>query len=316
MRYFKWLVAIMLIAVMVILWRDRSGMAGTAKDFDFSNALIPVQEIMPGGPGKDGIPAILSPVFADAGSAGGFLKDSDRVMGISINGDARAYPIKILNWHEIVIDKIGGLPVMITFCPLCGTGMVFDRRIKGKEYTFGVSGLLYQSDMLFYDHQTESLWSQIEGRAVTGKMSGAKLKLFTSLNTTWGYWRKKHPGAKALTTDTGHDRDYTRDPYANYNKSQALMFPVLKADRRYNPKDTVIGVKVNGETKAYFFSDLKSLETPLNDTVGGDRVLVYFDKETSTAFVTGKDGARLSSVTGFWFAWYAFNSDTKVYKAQ
>lgn len=316
MKYFKWAVAIVLIALMVIMWRDRSGSAGAASGFDFSNALIPVQRIMPGGPGKDGIPAILNPVFADAGKAGGFLKDSDRILAISINGDARAYPVKILNWHEIVIDKIGGQPVLITFCPLCGTGMMFDRRIKGEEYTFGVSGLLYESDLLFYDHQTDSLWSQIEGRAVTGKMSGAELKLLASLNTTWGYWREKHPGAKALTTDTGHSRDYDASPYGNYNKSQALMFPVLKFDRRYNQKEMVIGVRINGQAKAYFFPDLKKLEAPLDDTIGGDRVQVHFDKETSTAFITGKDGARVPSVTGFWFAWYAFNSDTKVYQAK
>lgn len=315
MKYFKWVIAIALIAVMVILWRDRSGAAGAASGFDFSNAMIPIQRIMAGGPGKDGIPAILNPVFADAGSAGGFLKDSDRVMAISINGDSRAYPVKILNWHEIVIDKVGGQPIMITFCPLCGTGMMFDRRIKGEEYTFGVSGLLYESDMLFYDHQTDSLWSQIEGKAVTGKMSGAELKLLASLNTTWGYWKKKHPDTKALTTDTGHNRDYDANPYGNYNKSPGLMFPVLKTDRQYNQKDMVLGVRINGKAKAYFFPDLKKLETPLSDTVGGVPVLVHFDKETSTAFITGKDGARVPSVIGFWFAWYAFNSDTKVYSS-
>ncbi len=312
MKYFKWAVAIVLIAVMVILWRERSD---AVSDFDLSNALIPVERIMSGGPGKDGIPAIKNPDFTTAGKAGDFLKDSDRVMGVFINGDARAYPVKILNWHEIVIDKVGGQPVMVTFCPLCGTGMTFDRRIKGKEYTFGVSGLLYESDMLFYDHQTSSLWSQIEGKAVTGKMSGSELELLPSLNTTWGYWKKKHPDTKVLTTNTGHSRNYSVDPYENYNKSPTLMFPVVNTDRRYNLKDMVIGVKVNGEAKAYFFSDLEKEKSPLKDSVGGKSVLVHFDKETSTAFINDKSGARLPAVIGFWFAWYAFNSDTKVYGA-
>jgi hypothetical protein len=315
MKYFKWTVAIVLIAVMVVLWRDRSG-AGAASGFDFSNPLIPVQKIMSGGPGKDGIPAILDPKFMDAEKAASFLKDSDRVIAISINGDSRAYPVKILNWHEIVIDKVGGQPVLITFCPLCGTGMMFDRKIKGKEYTFGVSGLLYESDLLFYDHQTDSLWSQIEGKAVTGKMSGSELKLLESLNTTWGYWKKEHPDSKALTTDTGHSRNYDASPYGDYNKSSALMFPVVKTDRQYNLKDMVIGVRINGQAKAYFFPVLKNLTTPLSDTVGGEVVKVHFDKATSTAFITGKDGARVPTVIGFWFAWYAFNSDTQVYKAE
>ena len=134
--------------------------------FDTSRHSIPVDDIYDGGPGKDGIPAILHPKFISAEEADQtFLKKSDRILGIVQNGQAKAYPIKILNWHEIVNDRIGGASIVVTYCPLCGTGMVFDTKVNGRELTFGVSGLLYQSDMLLYDHQTESLWSQIKSEA-------------------------------------------------------------------------------------------------------------------------------------------------------
>ena len=128
--------------------------------FDTSRHSIPVDDIYDGGPGKDGIPAILHPKIISAEEAGQtFLKKSDRILGIVQNGQAKAYPIKILNWHEIVNNRIGGGSMVVTYCPLCGTGMVFDTKVNGRKLTFGVSGLLYQSDMLLYDHQTESLWS-------------------------------------------------------------------------------------------------------------------------------------------------------------
>jgi|FLOH01.1.fsa_nt_gi hypothetical protein len=150
--------------------------------FDFSMHSIPVADIYDGGPGKDGIPAILNPKFISAQEADKtFFKNNDRVLGYVHNGQARAYPIKILNWHEIVNDS----GAVVTYCPLCGTGMVFGTEVKGRKLTFGVSGLLYQSDMLLYDHQTESLWSQIKSEAVTGKLMGSRLKLLSSTHTNW-----------------------------------------------------------------------------------------------------------------------------------
>jgi hypothetical protein len=152
--------------------------------FDTSRHSIPLDDIYDGGPGKDGIPVILKPKFISVKEADRtLLKKDDRVLGYVHNGQARAYPIKILNWHEIVNDRVGGASQVVTYCPLCGTGMVFDTEVKGRHLTFGVSGLLYQSDMLLCDHQTESLWSQIKSEAVTGKLIGARLKLLSSTHT-------------------------------------------------------------------------------------------------------------------------------------
>jgi len=174
--------------------------------FDTSRHSIPVDEIFSGGPKKDGIPALSQPEFVAANKADIFMKDDDRVLGLARNGQVKAYPVKILNWHEIVNDTIGKQGVVVTFCPLCGTGMVFDGKINGKNLTFGVSGLLYQSDMLLYDRATDSLWSQIKGEAVTGPLMGARLKLLSSTQTTWAQWKKNHPETLVLSQKTGYKR--------------------------------------------------------------------------------------------------------------
>tara|TARA_R110001592_G_scaffold246577_1_gene508469 strand:+ start:20751 stop:21287 length:537 start_codon:yes stop_codon:yes gene_type:complete len=143
--------------------------------FDLTNSLIPVAEILSGGPPRDGIPAIDKPSYLRAGKAH-YLNDSDLVLGIVHNGIARAYPVRILVWHEIVNSEFDGEPVVITFCPLCGTGLAFSALVDRQRLDFGVSGLLHNSDLLMYDRQTESLWSQIPGQAVTGDMAGKELR--------------------------------------------------------------------------------------------------------------------------------------------
>ena len=181
--------------------------------FDFSRHSIPVEEIYDEGPGKDGIPSINNPRFISVDQADGdLLADKDRIIGLVVNGKAKAYPIKILNWHEIVHDRIGDRRVVVILCPLCGTGMVFDAMIEGRPMNFGVSWLLYQNDVLLYDHKTESLWSPIEKQAGTGPMTGTPLSLMASMHTNWGFWKKKHPDVMVLSDRTGYRRDYDRDP--------------------------------------------------------------------------------------------------------
>ena len=282
--------------------------------FDLSRHSVPVSEIKSGGPPKDGIPAILKPKFVSAKKAEkAFLKESDRVLGIEIKGVAKAYPIKILNWHEIVNDKISGKNIVVTFCPLCGTGMVFDATIRGQEMSFGVSGLLYQSDMLLYDHKTESLWSQIKSEAVAGTMTGAKLKLISSTHTTWKQWRKLHPKTLVLSNHTGFRRNYDRDPYKGYYKRPDLMFPVAKQNRAYHPKERVIGIEVNGSYKVYPFVELAKTESPVEDVVNGQPLRIEFDSQSQTAMIYDKKGKALPAVVGFWFAWYAFHPETEIF---
>jgi len=284
--------------------------------WDFSRHSIPLGEILSGGPSKDGIPAIHRPRFVPASKASRiFMKDQDRVIALVVNGKKKAYPIKILNWHEIVNDSIGGRHVVVTFCPLCGTGMVFDANAAGRQLNFGVSGLLYQSDVLLYDRQTESLWSQIKQEAVTGKLTGTRLQLLPSTQTTWGAWAKKYPDTFVLSTKTGYSRDYDRDPYEEYYASRAVMFPAGKLNPLYHPKEQVLGVELDGLAKAYPFSELGRVKSPFKDKVGKKTVHVAYDSKTRTATIKDASGKELPSVVGFWFAWYAFHKDTQVYTA-
>ncbi len=283
-------------------------------DFDLSKHNVPLDQIVSGGPGKDGIPAILKPVFVPAHEAG-FLKVEDRILGLKQGGDAKAYPIKILNWHEIVNDTISGKPVVVTYCPLCGTGIGFEASVQGRPHTFGVSGLLYQSDLLMYDHQTQSLWSQISMEAVAGPQTGAKLKPIFLAHTTWEEWQAEHPTTLVLSTKTGSFRDYDRDPYLGYAQSAELMFDTKHFDPRYHPKEWVLGVEVKGAFKAYPFAELKKVKGPFIDRINGQKVRIHFNPRALSASVTDADGRPMPSVTAFWFAWYAFHPDTQVFQA-
>jgi len=281
--------------------------------FDYSKHNIPLNEIHDGGPPKDGIPALYDPEFILADDAK-YLNPKDRVLGISLNGEAKAYPIRILNWHELVNDRVGGENVLISYCPLCGTGMVFEADIKGERYLFGVSGKLYNSDVLFYDKKTESLWSQIRMEAVTGPMTGQKLKLLPAEHTTWEAWRSKHPDTLVLSDKTGHFRDYSNNPYAGYGRSSEIYFPVNHQDNRLPGKEWIVGVVINSQAKAYSFESLKREEAGVKDTIGEEKITIHYDKKSESAVVKNNDGEIIPSVQAYWFAWRAFYPRTELYK--
>lgn len=186
-----------------------SGQCASARQlngFDVSNATIPVEEIRSGGPPRDGIPSIDHPKIEPAPEVN-FLRDDDIVIGVEHKGEARAYPLRILVWHEIVNDVIADKPVTVTYCPLCGTAMVFDATVDGRQRSFGVSGLLFNSDVLMYDRETNSLWSQLGMRAVSGPAVGKTLTWLPSERLTWKAWRTAHPNGEVLSPDTGHRRN-------------------------------------------------------------------------------------------------------------
>jgi hypothetical protein len=284
--------------------------------FDVSNASISTLAIQRGGPPKDGIPAIDRPKFAGAAQAG--LADGDRVLGLALNGIARAYPVRILNWHEVVNDRFGERAIAVTYCPLCGTGMAFEAGSGAQAMSFGVSGLLYNSDVLLYDRKTQSLWSQILQQAISGPARGSKLVAVPLTHTTWADWRRCHPATQVLSTDTGFARDYGRDPYAGYDRVQSLMFEVQHRDDRFALKEWVLGVELGGRTKAYPFGVLArrvDAKGELVDHLGGKRLRVRYDAAHGTAEAFDAEGRPLPSVMAFWFAWVAFHPRTEVLRA-
>lgn len=281
--------------------------------FNLENALVPVDQIVSGGVSRDGIPALYVPEFVDASSAN-FLSDKDRVLGVHRNGEARAYPIKIMNYHELVNDDFDGEGVLVSFCPLCGSGIAFavDVELGG----FGVSGLLYNSDVLMYDRKTESLWSQILGQAISGPARGESLEAIPISNTNWETWRQRYPGTKVLSLETGYGADYERDYYADYRRSRRLWFPVAAKDRRYKPKSMVTGISLEGQHKAYPLDELPDAQTSIDDVFAGQKLTVRYDKSSASVDVYDAAGTELPSVSLFWFAWVAFHPDTEVYVSQ
>ncbi len=285
--------------------------------FDVSNALIDVDQILSGGPKKDGIPAIDKPKFV-AAKHSDFLSSNDRVLGVVIDGVAKAYPIKILNWHEIVNDRIRGNAFVVTYCPLCGTGVAFWSNIRGQKLKFGVSGLLYNSDVLFYDRQTESLWSQIASKAISGKLAGAELEQLVLAHTTWSDWLEKHPRTLVLSTKTGYLRSYNANPYAGYEQSRNLYFEVNhKAPKSYHPKERVLGLNASGVYKAYPFVELnKQAKSQFVDVVNEKSFTILWDQEHQSGSIMDADGNAVPVMQAFWFAWFGFHPQTEVFQAK
>jgi len=289
-----------------------SSIAQNKKGFNIHNATIPQAEIKDGGPPKDGIPSIDFPKFINAQEAS--LENLDRVLGISLNGIAKAYPINILNYHEIVNDYLAKQPVVITYCPLCGSGLAFDAMINNKPTTFGVSGLLYNSDVLLYDRETQSLWSQLKYQAVSGALVGTPLQIIPTEITTWENWKNLYPKTLVLSEETGYYRNYAKNPYPRYEFSSDLYFSVSNTDHRFHAKETIIGIDIAGKFKAYPFSELEKLKGKiLEDTLEEKPIKVKYSSTHKSAVITDSDNNLLPSVTSFWFAWFAFHPDTEVY---
>ena len=302
--------------IMVALWMfSTSVIAATMNGFVLDDALIPEAEIFSGGPQKDGIPSLDHPKFVKAAEAT-FLKDNDRVLALKRNGIAKAYPLRILNWHEIVNDYFGNEGITITYCPLCGSGTASEAKVNGESLQLGVSGLLYNSDVLMYDRQTQSLWSQILSQAVSGPMKGTMLPAVAVTHTTWGDWRKRHPDTLVLGVNTGFNRNYSANPYDGYEKESSIMFPVRFRLEGYHPKEQVLGLVIDGKAKAYPFVELSKGSGEVNDVLGVENVQVRYSHEHKSAEIFDTTGKPLPGITLFWFAWYAFHPGTEVYRGE
>ena len=305
-----------------VLLAATSGQAGagifssTRKNgFDLSQATIPIDDIRRGGPPRDGIPSIDDPKFVSVEAADAFLEDDNLVLSLVGEGFARAYPRRILEHHEIVNDIVGGAPLVISYCPLCGTAMVFDRAVRGRVLEFGVSGLLYQSDVLMYDRQTESLWSQIGSAAVSGDLVGTPLHWLPSRMVRWRSWKAEHPEGEVLSRDTGHRRDYSRSAYAAYYSSSRTMFPVDRHRDDLDTKEWVFGLVVDGQAKAYRVAALPDGRA-LSDVVGGKEIRIRFEQESLSFEAQEADsGEEIPHTLAYWFAWQAFHPETELFGA-
>ena len=316
----------MAILLTLLCLRFCSVYAVAGNGFDLTSTSIPAEEILLGGPPKDGIPSIDKPKF-ELGESVTWLKDEQQVLSLTIDGITKAYPIAILDWHEIVNDNIAGKDVVISYCPLCGTGMGFTAEAGGRSLKFGVSGLLYNSDVLLYDRQTQSLWSQLKSEAISGPMQGEVLEMLPLHQMRWARWKSTYKEGLVLSRDTGHLRDYSNSPYGRYDESPVIYFPVEFLSQAYHPKERVLGVEIDGKFKAYPFAELaKYGGDRVVDRFNGAKLEIHFNAISRTGRVlhlgkeTGESGSKLDSkvipaVNAFWFAWFTFHPETGVFKS-
>ena len=319
-------------------------------------SVVPLDQIVSGGPPPDGIPSIDKPKFTSAQEADKNLKDSELVLGLNINGDIRAYPLQILVWHEIVNDKVGGVPVAVTYCPLCFTNQVFNRALEdGNVVKFGTSGKLYNSNLVMYDRTSDSLWSQALAQGIVGKYAGVDLQRIPFDVANWKEWKQLYPESKVLSRDTGSSRPYGADPYGDYYTNSEVLFPIPNQDDRLGLKEIIIGLENNGQYKAYKLQDVEDKKI-INDQINNKPIVLFslfpfmvrafdplvddqvlqlkynpqnntfidihtesewnFDGEAINGEMKGKNLVRLPYDEGFWFEWVAFHPDTKLYMTQ
>ncbi|MEX0878095.1 MAG: DUF3179 domain-containing protein, partial [Candidatus Spechtbacterales bacterium] len=277
---------------------------------------IPLDEILSGGPPKDGIPSIDEPKFISTSEADEFLKDDEIGLGLFYKDEARFYPFQVMVWHEIVNDKIQGEPILVTYCPLCFTGIVFESKVNGEAQEFGVSGKLWKSNLLMYnrtgDPNTESLWSQVLGEAVVGPETGTKLKIIPSDIVRYSDWKNKYRDTKVLSRDTGHSRSYGRDPYGGYYTSDSFIFNPGFEDERLHPKEFVVGIEVDGKFKAYKADVVK--EGVTEDSVGGVGVKIEKSSVGEFKFTKDDSGEIIPHINAFWFSWVSVHPETELFK--
>jgi len=256
-------------------------------DTNLNKKSINLGELRSGGPPKDGIPAISNPKFISPSQAT-WLKDQEPVISLEYKGVARAYPLQIMIYHEIVNDRIKGDPILVTFCPLCYSAISFSRIVNGETLSFGVSGFLRHSDMVMFDRKTESLWQQFNGKGIVGDYTGTELEKIPSQLISFKQFKESYPSGEVLSRDTGHRRNYGTNPYRGYdniNNSPFLMRE--EPDSRLPPMEKVVGVELNGKTKTYPYSITKEQKV-INDQLAGSNIVVFHTEGATSALDAGR----------------------------
>jgi hypothetical protein len=251
------------------------------QETDFCQHSVSYNEIRSGGPPPDGIPPIDNPNFESVEDAADWLQDQSPVIAFELNGDARAYPLAIMTRHEITNDIVGDVPVVVTFCPLCNSAIVFDRRVNGETLRFGVSGLLRNSDLVMWDDLTQSWWQQFTGEGIVGEMTGVMLTMLPSQVVGFGAYAEQYPDGMVLSRDTGIYSSYGSNPYANYDSGDPFLFSGA-LDERLAPTSRVLAGIIGGEPIAYPFEVLAERQV-INDAVGGRNIVAFWQPGSVSA---------------------------------
>ena len=275
---------------------------------DASKSSIDLNLVLSGGPGKDGIPAINNPKFTNIINSNTHNETRGILFNSTDKTKSKFYPYSILVWHEIVNDVVDETPISITFCPLCDSGIVFDRRVDGEVLNFGVSGLLYESNLLMYDNETESLWSQALGESVVGHYTGTKLTILPLQVITFKELKAKYPDAQVLSTDTGFQRDYTNTPYSGYADSEDTYFPISFKDNRYNAKDPFFIIPISEYSFALQYREFDNGVKIFNTKIGE----ITIRRDGDEIFAMLDDGTNLPGYFEYWFSWATHHQENGI----
>jgi len=250
--------------------------------------LIPESEVFDGGPGKDGIPAISNPSFVSNSSIN-YMKDDDLIIGVKFNGEVRGYPHPILDWHEIINDQIGDNYYSLTYCPLTGSAINYNRDLNGNITTFGVSGFLYNTNLIPYDRGSNSNWSQMKLLCVNGNLKGKSAETYLSIETNWATWKRIFPNAKVVSTNTGYNRNYGNYPYGSYKSNNSLLFPISNSNNKLPKKERVHGIIHNNKTIAFRFNSFNNGISAISKVVENKNIIIIGSKSDNfiVSYYTG-----------------------------
>jgi hypothetical protein len=298
-----------------ILWVLPALLAGAAGaeslgGFELSGLSVPREHVVAGGPGKDGIVSVDAPEFSHIGEATWVGRDTE-VLGIVVGKESRAYPVRMLEYHQIVNDVVDGVPIAVTYDPLAGTPIAFRRQAGGRTLSFGVSGLLYNHNFLLYDRETLSLWSQFLGRAVAGELAGQQLERVPVHQETAASWIARHVDSLFMRPPFPEKVFYQMSPYASYWVQDKTLYPIAAVDPAYHAKELVLGVVVGDTQRAYLGSILTRDGGSVDEKIAGRRVQVRYASETGTFQWEVDDGIQVTEA--YWLAWKAFHPDTEVW---
>lgn len=278
------------------------GAADAEFSTDFSKHTVPYSEILSGGPPKDGIPAISAPALIGVQEANTWLKPVEPVIFIQVGDEARAYPLQILMWHEIVNDTVGGLPLVITFCPLCNTAIAYERTFQGQVLDFGTTGRLRYSNLIMFDRQTETWWQQATGEAIAGEFAGSQLTFYPAIIVSWQEFMTNHPDGLVLSRQTGYSRSYGQNPYTGYDdiNNPPFLYDGPETPGTLPPVARVLTVDLNGEAVAYPYEVLKVTRV-INDVIDQQPVAVFWTGGTASALDTGSiaDGRDVGAAAAY-----------------
>ena len=277
---------------------------------DPASAIVPIEKLENGCEEKDCIKSIDQPQFESIDETSNWLSDSDKVFVLSRNGESKIYPERIISWHEVVNDVISSEPIAVTFSPLSGSAIAFERKVDGITTTFGVSGKLFNSNLILYDRYEGDLWQQFTGQGITGPAAkrGEVLNQLKLVPLSWTKAQEFFPDSVVLSRKTGFEIDYTKSPYDSYEDSADPYFETTPLDNRLHPKARVYGIVVDGVAKAYPEQDLISVEQ--KGDVVGDKNIEITNENGVLTFRLAESGEELPGLKSFWFAWAAFHPDT------